>query len=334
MISENGLPPASGRNSNRPDPAGVLWSLTSALLWSTTFITARYLLARDTVDPISLSLFRFLLGGSCLLAIGFLRPGLGLFRVTPKDLAVLAGLGVLGMTGMSGLLFAGQQTTTAVNSSLLMQCNPIFVILLGPLVGERITPRQLLAVIVSLAGCLILVDVLSLDGFHFDSGHFGGDLLVLAGGFCWALYSVLGKPVVQRLGGFTATTWAMLAGGLQLLLLRLVLPVPLRLPGPPDAGHAWWLILYLALFPTALAFVAWYEALKRIPLNLLNIMQYLTPVFTVILAVILLGEDFGMDKAVGAIIVIVGVVLAGWPEKAVTGNAAPAENVPRTTGGG
>jgi drug/metabolite transporter (DMT)-like permease len=68
-------------------------------------------------------------------------------------------------------------------------------------------------------------------------------------------------------------------------------------------------ILYLAVFPTAVAFFAWYEAMDKIELSLLNVMQYLTPVFTVALAWMLLGESFNLLNALGMIFVVGGVLL-------------------------
>ncbi len=285
---------------------GLGWSLASAFLWSTTFVCARHLLANRRVDPLTLSVARFLLGGLALLACGLLRPGTLQLRLRPADLARLAGLALCGLTGMSVLLFYGQRSTTAINSSMLMQLSPVFILVLGIGIGERIAWRNLAAILLSLAGALVVVGIITPAGWSAQLTAARGDLLVLGGALCWAFYAILSKATVQRLGGFTATTWVMLAGALELLVLRLALPAELILPKDPKT---WAMIVYLALFPTALAFYAWYEAMRLIDLAVLNIMQYLTPVFTIILAGLLLGERLTWLQGLGIALVLGGVAL-------------------------
>ncbi len=65
----------------------------------------------------------------------------------------------------------------------------------------------------------------------------------------------------------------------------------------------------MALFPTALAFFAWYEAMRLIDLAVLNVMQYLTPVFTIILAGWWLGERLTWLQGCGIAVVLSGIAL-------------------------
>lgn len=287
---------------------GVFWSLTSAVLWSSTFVAARYLLGQEGVHPLALSFLRFALGAAALLSLGIGKQTSALWRVRPADVPVLAGLALFGMVGMSGLLFWGQQITTAVNASLIMQVSPILVLLGGVAFGERIVWRQVGGIFLSCLGCLMVVDVVGLHGVRFDTGHLLGDLLVLGAAGCWAVYTLAGKFVVARLGGFVTTTLAMICGALEFGVIILVVSVPLAWPA--HAG-AWAAVLYLALLPTAVAFYAWYEAMNRIEWALLNIMQYLTPVFTILLATLLLDERMKGIQVVGMALVLAGVLITG-----------------------
>ncbi len=287
---------------------GVGWSLLSALLWSTTFVAGRFLLADGKVDPVTLSACRFVLGGGLLLGVGVLTWRRTFFAITGSDYARLALLGLLGIVGMSVLLFHGQQSTTATNSAIIMQLNPIVICLLGLFIGEWLSARRVLGIAVALAGCLLALGVLTSRGVSIDKAHLTGDLYVLASACCWALYTVLGKGVVTRLGGFRATTWAMVFGAVELLVLYAVLPVPHVWP---VSGGAWLVIVYLAIFPTAIAFVAWYEAMRHIPLALLNVMQYLTPPTTLLLAWLLLGERLTPGVWIGFALILAGVAIVG-----------------------
>ena len=159
-----------------------------------------------------------------------------------------------------------------------------------------------------MVGALMVVGVLTAHGLQGSWSRNAGDLLVLASALCWAIYSVFSKSTTQRLGGYSATTWVMLLGAAELALAWLAVPTPCVWP---RGWFAWSLILYLAIFPTAFAFFAWYEALRLIDLSLLNVMQYLTPAFTIVLAWCLLGEHMQLANALGVGIILAGVALIG-----------------------
>ncbi len=291
---------------------GVFYSLLSAFLWSTTFVCARHLMAHNLVDPLTLSLIRFALGAITLLTFGLLFRRKTLTRPRFRDLGSMALLALFGIGGMSVLLFFGQQRTTAINSSLIMQLNPIFILFMGLFIGERFAWINLAGILMSMVGALMVVGVITSHGLQGSWNRNAGDLLVLASALCWAIYSVFSKSTTQRLGGYSATMWVMLLGAAELALVWLAAPTSCVWP---RGWFAWSLILYLAVFPTALAFFAWYEALRLIDLSLLNVMQYLTPAFTIVLAWCLLGERMQLTNALGVGIILAGVALIGFRRK-------------------
>jgi len=261
------------------------------------------------VDPLTLSLIRFSLGALTLLVFGLLCHRKALTLPRGRDLGSMAVLALFGIGGMSILIFFGLQRTTAINGSLLMQLNPIFILFLGLFIGERFLWTNLIGILVSMAGALLVVGTLTPHGLQISWRQNTGELLVLGSGLCWAIYSVFSKNTTRRLGGYSATTWVMLLGAAELALIWLAVPAPCIWP---RGWLAWSLIVYLAIFPTALAFFAWYEALRLIDLSLLNVMQYLTPAFTIVLAWCLLGERMLLTSALGVGIVLVGVTLIGF----------------------
>ena len=288
---------------------GICYSLLSAFLWSTTFVCVRYLMVNKQVDPLTLALIRFSLGALTLLIFGLLCRRKALILPRGRDLGSMAILALFGIGGMSVLLFFGQQRTTAINSSLLMQLNPIYILFLGLFIGERFSWMNMVGILVSMVGALLVVGVLTPHGLQGSWRQNAGDLLVLGAALCWAIYSIFSKNTTQRLGGYSATTWVMLFGAVELALVWLAVPGPCIWP---HGRLTWSLILYMAIFPTALAFFAWYEALRLIDLSLLNVMQYLTPAFTIVLAWCLLGERMQWTSALGVGVVLAGVALIGF----------------------
>jgi len=251
-------------------------------------------------------MIRFVVGGALLMLTGAVLFRRRLFAVSAVDLLKLAVLGAFGVAGMSLFFFFGQRTVTAITSSLIMQTSPVMIYFASIFVGERIGVKGVAGILVSLVGWLLVIGVF--DGGA--GGGFGGQalgfLFIFLSAFCWAVYSVAGKPVVAKVGGFPAAAWAMVFGALEIAAVWMLGPFDRTWPATPTV---WGAVAYIAVFPTAVAFLAWYEAMERIPLSLLNVMQYLTPVFTIILAWALLGERMSWSSMAGAALVLVGVAL-------------------------
>ncbi|MBL8993650.1 MAG: DMT family transporter, partial [Spirochaetia bacterium] len=263
---------------------------------------------RGEVDPVTLSVLRFSIGGLVLWVIGLLvSRRKKSVPILPGDWFRLAGLGFFGMLGMSGLLFWGQTCTTAVNASMIMQTSPLLIFVGGILLGEKSGALRIFGILTGFIGCLIMMGILTPRGLSFQAGHLAGDGLIIGAALCWAIYSLWGKSLVARLGGLTTTTWAMILGALELFILRIFLPSPFHWP---TGAVVWTQVLYLAILPTALAFFAWYEAMNLIPLTLLNVMQYLTPVFTILLAWLILNETLSAHQWIGISLICLGVVAA------------------------
>lgn len=288
---------------------GVFCSFASAFLWSTTFIGGRWLLKDNSIDPVSLSVIRFGVGGMLLFLFGCLFFRQRLFNVKLKDFLMLAWLSLWGIVGMSIFLFVGQRHTSAINTSMIIALSPILTMLLGAIAGKRLNVFVICGMLISLTGCLLVLGVITQSGVAYKSGNVWGDLMVFSSGACWAVYAVFSGKTVERLGGYTATTWGMLIGFAELLIVLVLWPYPPEIPAMTQTVH-WRVVLYIAVFPTAIAFFAWYEAMDIINLSLLNIMQYLTPLFTVLLAFLFFGETMNLLNIAGAVMVLTGVMLA------------------------
>ncbi|MFA6102953.1 MAG: DMT family transporter [Victivallaceae bacterium] len=313
-------------NKNASYQWGVFCAFASAFLWSTTFIGGRWLLKDRSIDPVSLSVIRFGIGGMLLFFYGCLFCRHQLFNIKLKDILALTWLSLFGIVGMSVFLFVGQIHTSAINTSMIMALSPILTMLLGTFAGKRINAFMACGMLISLTGCLLVLGVITQSGFAYKSGNIPGDSMVFCSAACWSVYAVFSGKTVERLGGYTATTWGILIGFAELLIVWALWPWQLTIPGAAQPEH-WAAVLYIAVFPTAIAFFAWYEAMARIKLSLLNIMQYLTPLFTVLLAFLLFGETMSPLNIIGAFMVLAGVMLAfgisGWNLLSLLNRSAP-----------
>ena len=286
---------------------GVFLSFVSAFLWSTTFIGSRYLLGEGKVDPLSLSFLRFLIAGSVLFVCAcFICPG-KLFSINVKNFLSLIFLSLTGITGMSVFLFYGLKHTTAMNGSIIIATSPLFIMLIGTMIGEKITMRKSAGLFVSLVGSMLVINLISFNGVRYDIfSHGNGNSLILLSALCWAVYSVFGKKTVKELGGYVTTTWVMVLGVLEHLILLAFIGNKTILPA---SGADWLIIAYIAVFPGAIAFFAYYEAIRLIELSLVNTMQYLTPACTIVLALFILNENMTYLNLLGIIVILVGILM-------------------------
>ncbi len=288
---------------------GVFWSFLSAFLWATVYVVSRSLMGgeRAQVDPVTLSLLRFSIGGTILFGICLATIRQEMFSFSLRDLWSVFLLSLLSVVGMSVFLFWGQRYTSAINSSMIMTCSPVLILLLGFLFGERASLLSVMGMAIGTVGCLFVIGVVGADGFGYSMNRFRGDALVLVAAFCWASGAILARRIMKSRHDLAVTAWSMVFASLTLLAINSLRTDDIIMPG---STSTWLLVLYLAVFPTAIGFYAWNAALKRVSLTLVNVMQYLTPIMTILMAWLLLGERLNAWNITGVVLVLLGVLLS------------------------
>lgn len=252
------------------------------------------------------------------------------------DWKAYALLGLTGIFGYNLFFFYGLTYTTATESSLIVASSPVVVALLGFLfLGEKLSAPRVAGIALSTLGVVLVVlgageavgagasaraatatvaDTLGRlvggppAGGPPMSGRMAGDLLMLGGVLCWAVYSFAGKRILSQVGPFTATARAVYWG-----TAFLTVPLAFRFdprailsllrPGPL-AG-----LLYLSLVCTVFGFVAWYLALASTEVSLAAVYLNVVPVSTLVIAWLVLGERPAWPQLVGGALVIGGVYL-------------------------
>lgn len=230
----------------------------------------------------------------------------GWASVRPQWLAVLL-MGAGGYTAFNALYFTAAHHTSAVNLSIIQGALPIFV-LLGALALHRTPIRlgQALGMVITLAGIAVVAskgDIHTLAGLRFNVG----DLMVVA---CCALFAgftlaLRGRPNASSVAFFTGLAIAAFTTSLPLVALE-AWSGGLQWP----TAKGWWLLLYIAILPTALAQMAFMRAVELIGPGRAGLFINLVPVFGAILAVAILREPFGIHHAAALALVLAGILLA------------------------
>lgn len=274
--------------------------LCTSLLWGGNFVVGKVLV--PYASSMTLTNLRWLIAVLCLLPIVYWREK----KILPPRQAVLT-LFVMGLTGVvffNLFMFWALERTSANNVGLLSTLNPVSIALFSFLMmGERIRPMQIGAMLLSFFGVLIVLckgDLARLVALHFNSG----DLWMLAAVAMWGVYSVLAKRVMKWVSPLMSTLYAGVFGVLVLL--------PINLPSfeivNPDAKF-WGALFYVGLLSTVVAMVLWNIGVQRLGGTAAGMYLNFNPVFTALLAFLILGEVMSWAQVVGALVVIAGVML-------------------------
>ena len=298
-------PPAS--EARRYRQLGYVFAATGAVLFSTKAIFIKLAYAYD-VDAETLLAWRMGLSLPVYLIIGLLSIRDHKRRkeaMPPRNLMTRALLvGLLGYWFASYTDFLGLEYISAQFERLILFTYPIFVVLFGAMFfGQRIESRALLGLAVSYAGlALIFGESLTIGGRDVMIGA----LLVLAAAVAFALYQLLAKDIIAGMGPRLFTCVAMTGAALGAFLQFFVShPARALLIDPPVLGYAF----ALAIFATVLPSFFLSAALHRVSAQANGTISTLSPLATIVMAALVLGERMTSLGLVGTVLVLAGV---GW----------------------
>ena len=280
-----------------------LLMLLAILFWAVNFSVVK--IALREFSPHAFNGPRLTLAS--LLLLGFLWRKEGRFKVERKDLAVLAGLGIVGNTFYQTLFINGIDRTTASTTSLVMTMTPIFIALMSAaFIRERMHWAGWVGILISFGG-LYLVLFGGAPEVAFSSQALKGNLMILVGNFCWAVYTVFSKPYLEKYSPLKLTALTLAIG--TLFYLPITVRDVLRLSWGSLSARSWAALLFSAVFAIALSYFIWYSSVRRIGNTKTGIFGNITPVFTVFFAHLFLGERVTIPEVAGAAVIFLGFYL-------------------------
>jgi drug/metabolite transporter (DMT)-like permease len=268
------------------------------LLWSSAFVAIRHL--GPTYSPGGLSLGRLLVGSIALGVVVLFRGG---HRPARRDWPGLVAIGLLWYGLYNVTLNAGERRVDAGTAAMLIQLSPVLVAALATLfLRERATAWLWVGLVVAFAGVALIGLSTSPGGNH----DLLGVLLVLVAATAYAIALIVQKPLMARLPAVEVTWIACTVGMVACLPYAGDLVHDVGASSLADAG---W-VVYLGLFPTAIAFTTYAYALTHMDASRLSVTTYLVPPLTVLMAWMLLDETPPAVAYVGGVLCLVGVAVA------------------------
>ena len=274
----------------------------TALAWSGSWITGKLALAG--APPLEISAVRFIIAAVVLAAIMLAtRADLGRGKLWPVALA-----GVFGYGAYNAFVFSGLTMAPASDGALIVPTTiPVLTALAASFVGERLTAPKLAGfACASIGATLVIAAGQTAD--EISSRRLVGDVLMLLGAVCWAVYTVLGTIALRTRSPLAVVTIAAPIGALFLL------PLGFLENGYADVGgwsmSVWLNVLYLALVGSVASFILFYWVVRRVGAGVAAMTSYLVPVLTLAMAVVLLGDRPQPLQLVGGVVILAGVRLA------------------------
>lgn len=227
------------------------------------------------------------------------RPAL-----TRQDWVQLFFLGLVGTFLYQFCFVGGVRRTSVGNGSLIVGTSPIVISVLSALAGhERIRPLRWAGVLMALAGLYLVVG----HGVDFSAVTFRGDLLMLAGVACWAVYSVASQPILKRHSPLIVIGLTFSIGAV--LYVLIMVPTLLHVDWGAVSGFSWFLMLASALLALNLSYWIWYTGLQKLGGSRTSVYSYLTPIVAMGVAALWLGEPISGNQMAGAVAIFAGLLI-------------------------
>ena len=299
----------------------ALW--TVYIVWGSTYLGIE--LAGETMPPFFAAGTRFLIAGTLMLGIVAWRRGPAALRLTRREAASAAIVGVL-LPGSNSLLFLTERQVPIGLASLIIGAIPLWVVLLRLAARERPDLISVTGLVVGFAGIALLVRP------GGGSGSLLYLLLTVLGSFVWAFGSFLSPRLPVPRDAFAATAYEMLAGGAVLMTAALIAYSPHQLNPAHYSARSFFGLAYLVVVGSLIGYSAYAWLLANAPIGQVSTYAYVNPVVAIALGAIVLGESITWRIVGGALLILAAVAIVVRRESrqdvaaegASFGGAAPA----------
>lgn len=301
-------PTTDADQANSPLVLGA--AAVTVVLWASSFVVIR--IAGEFYGPGSMALLRMVVGS---LALGVVAAAVGVRWPPRRAVALIVAWGVGWFCFYNLALNQAEQAIDAGTAAMLVNLAPLIVVALGGLLLGEGFPRGLLVG----APVAFLGVVLIASGSWTGRAAISGVLLAVVAAVLYAGAALVQKRLLRTVDATTLTWLGATAGTVALLpwagdLVRDVQSAP----ASATVG-----VLYLGVFPTAVAFTTWAYVLSRTSAGKTAATTYVVPAVTIVLSWVLLSETPTPAMLAGGLLCLLGVYITRRRRRARPGDAPP-----------
>lgn len=280
-----------------------LFLVIAPLCWAANAVLARGV--AHLIPPVSFAFWRWMIAFLILLPFTWSNVKQD-WEMAIKHWKIMIALSILGISCFNTLLYTAVHTTTAINVALIQTAMPAMIIVISRLFFyERIRKIQIVGVICCILGASLVVlrgNILTFMNLSFVQG----DLLMLTAVFLYALYCVLlrKRPPMHSMSLLTYTFGLGVLGLLPLYVWETSTLGPIVFTWEVAQS-----ILYVAVFPSIVAYFCWNRGIEMIGANRAGLFINLVPVFASVMAILWLNESLEMFHVAGMMLIFGGMIL-------------------------
>lgn len=281
-----------------------LEALFAVIVWGGSFIATK--IAVGQISPIAVVWVRFAMGIPLILFAVIIRKQFAF----PKgsEWIYFALLGFLGITLHQWLQSNGLQTAQATTTAWIVSTSPAFIAILAWFIlKEKLNLLQSFGIVLAMLGVLAIVSKGDLSTLAI--GKFGtiGDFLILISAVNWAVFSIISRRGLKNHPSTRLTFWVMTIGWLIISVAFFANKSYTEIPQLDARG--WWAMIFLGIFTTGFAYIAWFDALSQLPAAQTGAFLFIEPLASMIFAAIILSEQITLVSVLGGAVILFGIWL-------------------------
>jgi drug/metabolite transporter (DMT)-like permease len=281
------------------------------MIWGGTFVAGRFL--AGSLSPLFAASLRFLLASIALLLFVW-QARAPLQRPSARQWLQLALLGFFGIFFYNLCFFYGLHYINASRASLIVALNPAVIGLASwLLLKERLGRAKVAGIAICIAGASIVIVSRNSQLLASNADAWIGDLLIFGCVLSWGVYSLFSRELNQTLGPVQTVTYSILLGT-AMLWATSALRGELSVDTLASLGPQQWLsLMYLGVLGSALAYIGYYDGIRKIGATRSGVFIALNPLTAVILGALLLGEQLTLTMCLGGGLILTGIYLSNKP---------------------
>jgi drug/metabolite transporter, DME family len=297
---------------------GYLYIASATFLWGVAATAGRAaftgrLLPRGqilrAIDPLILSQTRATFSFVLLACVLVLLRGWRRLKLPSADFGRMFLVGVFGVAASNYFYYLAIQRTNVATAIILQYTAPVWVLLYTVARGlQKPSWQRVLAVALALGGIALVIGVFAPGGFRLDT--IGVTAAILAA-FSFAFYNLGGHSVLTRYDRWTVLLYVIFSAS----LFWIAVNPPWKISAAHYSAGQWLFLLGFSLISVLAPFAFYFAGLQHLEPTRAIVVSCLEPVFSIVIAAIILGEVMRPVQSVGILLVLVAVVVVQMPDR-------------------